>query len=226
MNKELNMTFEKIFDVEYEDRRYLGIEDIRIFSNDDNSKLIYMGTSQHKDGKIGMLMGDYDITSKYIMSTEVKPSFCESWCEKNWVHMKYNNENCLIYKWCPLQICKINYDTNMLDLIETKENTPKIFSHSRGSTPGVEHNGEIWFVLHIVSYETPRHYYHIFAVFDINMNFLRHSAPFKFEGECIEYCLGIVVEDDRILATYSTWDGTTKLAVYEKSYVDSLLKYN
>ena len=225
LGKDLRVKMEKMFDVEYEDRRYLGIEDIRIFPSEDNSKLLFMGTSQHKDGKIGMLMGDYDPTLNYIESTEVKPSFCESWCEKNWVHIKYKDSNHLIYKWCPLQICKINQDTQMLDLVESKENTPKIFSHARGSTPGVEYNGEIWFILHIVSYETPRHYYHIFAVFDTDMNFLRHSAPFKFEGECIEYCLGIVVEAERVLATYSTWDGTTKLAVYDKSYIDGLLAY-
>ena len=71
----------------------------------------------------------------------------------------------------------------------------------------------------------PRHYYHIFAVFDENMNFLRHSAPFKFEGEGIEYTLGLVVEDERVITTYSTWDRSSKIAVYDKAYVDSLIKY-
>jgi len=37
--------------------------------------------------------------------------------------------------------------------------------------------------------------------------------------------LGLIVEDDRVLATYSTWDRSTKLAVYDKSYVDALIKY-
>ena len=55
---------------------------------------------------------------------------------------------------------------------------------------------EIWFVGHIVSYESPRHYYHVISVFDSHMNLLRYSAPFKFEGDPIEYCLSIVVEDE------------------------------
>jgi hypothetical protein len=57
------------------------------------------------------------------------------------------------------------------------------------------------------------------------MKFLRHSAPFKFEGECIEYCIGLVVEEDRIIVPYSTWDRTTKIAIYNKKYIDSTVKY-
>jgi hypothetical protein len=84
---------------------------------------------------------------------------------------------------------------------------------------------EIWFVCHLVSYENPRHYYHIIVVFDEDMQLLRYSAPFKFEGESIEYCLSVVVEDDKVLLNYSTWDRTTKVGVYDKEYIESLLKY-
>jgi hypothetical protein len=63
------------------------------------------------------------------------------------------------------------------------------------------------------------------AVFDENMQLLRYSAPFKFEGEPIEYSLSIVVEDDNVLLNYSTWDRTTKIGVYDKEYIESLLKY-
>jgi hypothetical protein len=119
---------------------------------------------------------------------------------------------------------------------------PSIFSHIRGSTCGfkyykklkIENHGninielceeEIWFVVHMVSYENPRHYYHLFVVFDEDMNLLRYSAPFKFEGTPIEYCLSVVVEDERVLVNYSCWDRTTKLAVYDKTYIDSIIKY-
>jgi hypothetical protein len=110
-------------------------------------------------------------------------------------------------------------------VVETKQNMPRIFSHTRGSTCGFKYNNELWFVVHLVSYEEPRHYYHLLAVFNENMDLMRYSAPFKFEGEPIEYSLGLVVEDSRVLITYSVWDRTTKLAVYDKTYVDNLLKY-
>ena len=84
---------------------------------------------------------------------------------------------------------------------------------------------EIWFVGHVVSYEQPRHYYHVIMIFDINMKLLRYSAPFKFEGESIEYCLSILVEDEQVLINYSTWDRTTRIGVYDKKYIDSIVKY-
>jgi tetratricopeptide (TPR) repeat protein len=225
LNKNLEVTYEKMFDIAFEERHYLGIEDIRIFKNSTDDKLVYLGTSQHLDGKIGMLMGDYDINTSNIATTELKCSFNESWCEKNWVYVNYKGENHVIYKWCPLDICKINTKTNMIDLVESRPKMPKIFEHVRGSTCGFEYNNEFWFIVHLVAYDTPRNYYHMFAVFDSDMNFLRHSAPFKFEGENIEYTLGLIVEDDRVLVTYSTWDRTSKLAVYDKSYIDALVKY-
>jgi hypothetical protein len=63
------------------------------------------------------------------------------------------------------------------------------------------------------------------VVFDENLNLLRYSAPFKFEGDCIEYCLGIVVEDEQIILSYSNWDRTTRLGIYDKKYIDSIVKY-
>ena len=53
------------------------------------------------------------------------------------------------------------------------------------------------------------------------MNLLRYSAPFKFEGEPIEYCLGIIVEDEKVIVSYSTWDRTSKIAIYNKKYIFS-----
>jgi hypothetical protein len=110
-------------------------------------------------------------------------------------------------------------------LVEERKKLPKIFNYARGSTCGFEYKNENWFILHIVSYEKPRHYYHIIAVFDKDMNISRYSAPFKFEGEPIEYCISILVEDDRVLVNYSTWDRTTKIVVYSKEYIDGIVKY-
>ena len=58
------------------------------------------------------------------------------------------------------------------------------------------------------------------------MNLLIYSSTFKFDNESIEYSLSIVVEDDRVLINYSNWDRTTRIGVYDKEYIESLLKYN
>jgi len=193
----------------------VGIEDVRIFPTKDN--ILFLGTSYNRENsKIMIVNGTYDHLEKSNFSI---PIFSDNSCEKNWV---YYNENNIIYQWHPLTICQLN--DNYLNIIEKKE-TPLYFSRFRGSTNGFKYNNEIWFITHIVSYEAPRHYYHIFVVFDDNMNLLRYSAPFSFEGKPIEYCLSIIVEDNRVLINYSTWDNTTQIGIYEKKYIDSFLKY-
>jgi hypothetical protein len=168
------------------------------------------------------MVGNYDYDTS-IETNELKQTFNTTSCEKNWVYTYYKNELCVIYDWCPLRICKIE-ENNQLSIIQ-QINMPKIFSYSRGSTCGFLYKKEIWFINHMVSYEIPRHYYHIISVFDIDMNLLYYSAPFTFEAEPIEYCLSIIVENERILINYSTFDKTTKIGIYEKKYIDALVKY-
>jgi tetratricopeptide (TPR) repeat protein len=253
LDKNFKIIKEKIFDLNFEDRRYIGIEDIRIFNDSLTNNIVFIGSGYHQNNHIGIVYGDYNLNNEILQSNELNCSFNNSSCEKNWVYVNYKNSTHIIYKWNPLQICKINsINENTIDLIENKE-MPKIFSHIRGSTCGFKYvknfnknicvdyfdsysdisniifkheEIEIWFVLHLVSYETPRHYYHIIAVFDKNMNLLRYSAPFKFQDIPIEYCLSIVVENDRVLMNYSGWDRTTRIGIYDKEYIDSILKYN
>jgi tetratricopeptide (TPR) repeat protein len=231
---------EEWLEIEFDGRRYIGVEDVKIYHDKYKDKLIYIGTGYHQTNNIGIVSGEYDLISKKLQVNELKQNFKSSNCEKNWVFVDYKNDNHIIYDWYPLKICKLN-ENNTIAVSEIK-NMPKIFSKVRGSTCGFNYtkkidemtNGnikinieetEIWFVCHIVSYENPRHYYHIISVFDDNMNLLKYSAPFKFEGDTIEYCLSIIVEDDRILMNYSTWDRTTRIGIYDKKYIDSIVKY-
>jgi tetratricopeptide (TPR) repeat protein len=230
LDKNLNIICEKWQNLKFEDRRYIGIEDVRVFHDIETKKQLFLGTGFHKNDQIGIVMGNYEpkiVDPTFVMdSIEVRSNFNNSSCEKNWVFVNYEGSTHIVYDWHPMRICKMNYETNELHLVKTKP-LPQIFSRARGSTSGFTYvqDSEIWFVQHIVSYESPRHYYHMISVFDLSMNLLRYSAPFKFEGEPIEYCLSIVVESDRVLINYSTWDRTTRIGVYEKKYIDSLVKY-
>jgi hypothetical protein len=242
----MNLISEKWMELKFEDRRYIGVEDIRIFNDIATNELLFIGTGYHQSNQIGIVTGKYDLENYKTDYNEIRPNFNNSSCEKNWIYVDYNNSIHIIYEWYPLKICKLNNETNILSLIETIK-MPKIFSRVRGSTNGFNYNyfkkyqennnnidniklniieTEIWFVSHIVSYENPRHYYHLISVFDSDMKLLRYSAPFKFEGESIEYCLSIVVENERIIINYSTWDRTTRIGIYDKKYIDSILKYN
>jgi hypothetical protein len=241
-DKKFNVLSEKWFDLNFENRRYIGIEDVRIFNDIESNDLLFIGTGYHKNNTIGIVTEKYDIDNFKMNAREITQDFNNSGCEKNWVFIDYNGSTHVVYDWNPINICKINYENNKLEKVAKRE-TPHVFSRIRGSTSGFKYskkigetkNGnisidieesEIWFVGHIVSYESPRHYYHVISVFDSQMNLLRYSAPFKFEGEPIEYCLSIVVEHERVLINYSTWDRTTRIGVYDKKYIDSIVKYN
>ena len=226
LSNDFEILNEKLFDLDFCDRRYIGVEDMKIFNDVTTNELTYIGTGYHANNQIGIVTGKYDLLKDNLSPVvEITSSFNNNSCEKNWVFVDYLNSTHIIYKWFPLQICKLDNVTNSISVVETKQNMPRIFSHSRGSSCGFKYNNELWFMVHIVSYEKPRHYYHLLAVFNENMDLMRYSAPFKFEGEPIEYSLGLVVEDSRVLITYSVWDRTTKLAVYDKLYVGNLLKY-
>jgi hypothetical protein len=101
-----------------------------------------------------------------------------------------------------------------------------LFENIRGSTCGFTFNDEIWFICHLVSYENPRCYYHVFVTFDLDMNLKKYSAPFCFEGQPIEYCVGLIVENDRVIISYSIWDNKTKIAIYDKKYIDNKIIYS
>jgi hypothetical protein len=224
----LNIVKEKLFDLNFVNKRYVGVEDIKIFNDLNENKIKFIGTGLHENYKIGIVTGDYDVNKDNLISHELITDFSNSDCEKNWVFVDFKNETHIIYKWHPLQICKLDEQNKQISNVEAR-NMPRIFSHVRGSSCGFSYNkdnsSEIWFVVHLVSYESPRHYYHMIVVFDSMLNLLRYSAPFKFEGESIEYCLSIIVEDERVLLNYSTWDRTSRIGIYDKKYIDSITKY-
>ena len=208
---QLDSKFEKIsehqFEINYDENKlYLGVEDIRIF----NGKFI--GTTQHADGKLGMVDGEYDLKKDVLEYEELKGF---NHCEKNWVF--YQDK--VVYSWFPLTLGQIK--NNELEILEKKD-MPLIFSRIRGSSCGYQYQNEIWFITHMVSYENPRHYYHLIVVFDEEMNLLRYTAPFKFEGCPIEYSLSLIVEEERVLITHSTWDKTSNIGIYKKNYIEKL----
>lgn len=222
LSKDLKIIREKQFDLEFVERRYIGIEDVRIFRDPNTECIRFIGTGYHTNNQIGVVSGNYNIMENNIKAVELKCLF-KNQCEKNWVFVNYHDTTHIVYNWFPLQLCKQELNNTITVVKEVQ--MPRIFSYARGSSSGFQYKDELWFVVHLVSHESPRHYYHLLVVFDKDMNPKRYSAPFKFEGTPIEFCLSIVVEDERVLINYSTWDRTTRIGVYNKDYIDSILKY-
>lgn len=243
MDKNFNILIEKLIDIEYIEGPIIGIEDVKIFRKPENNKIIFIGSKYLKNSNMGIVIGDYNINiTNYekemfiknktieccvepLKTIEIKPNFNKLKCEKNWVYFDDNGITRIIYKWYPLQICNID-NANLLTISQINTNMPKIFKYVRGSTNGFKFNNELWFIVHIISKEQIRKYYHIFVVFNKDMNSLIYSAPFKFEGFEIEYTIGLIIEETRIITLHSTWDKTSKIFIHDKETIKKMLIYS
>ena len=163
-----------------------GLEDVRIFYNE--NKLMYTATTKEYsyDGKIRQHMGIYNVnTHTYEDNKSLKPPH-ETDCEKNWIPYKGNK---IIYGWHPFQFGSLDTDNKLV--IQKKQDTSYFLSHMRGSSTLVEEGGYIWGITHCVIYKTPRKYYHMVVKIDPNTDTLvGYTDPFFFVNNAIEYCLG------------------------------------
>lgn len=184
-----------------------GVEDIRIAER--FGKLIFTGTICNNKNKISMGMGEYKNKAP-IQELEMLSS-----CEKNWVLIPGRDKLEIVYSWYPLCIKEIDNNTGATKDVDTKP-MPSLFKHVRGSTNGVIFENHIYFFSHIVVNYNPRKYIGIVSKFDLEMNFVECSYPFKLSNISIEYCLGMIIEDERIIFSYSEWDGTSKVAVINR----------
>jgi len=188
-----------------------GVEDLRLYMHD--GKLLYTGATKHTNGEVGVVTGEYDLM--------LRPNEMKTECmEKNWVYVPYKGELCMIYSWHPLKLIRGGKDNIVAEI-----DTPPYLRHARGSTNACAFGDELWFIVHFVNPdEKPRQYYHAFVVMDHSLNVLRCSCPFKFEDVPVQFCLGLVVERDRVLTSYSTHDGSSKVRVSRKSEVNRMFE--
>ena len=190
-----------------------GIEDMRLFYY--NNSIYYSACFYQYNAYNLMTCGKYDthIEKHTIRSVHTQ---CH---EKNWSYVEYKGELCMVYIWYPLQIGKIDFTTNLFHIIEEKQ-LPEVFRNIRGSTPSYRWKDEIWFIVHTTDMNgSRRNYHHRFVVFDTDMNLLRYSEPFKFENYPVEFCLGLIIEQERTIVSYSTLDCTTRIGLLSNEYI-------
>jgi len=202
--------------VAHEERRYQGVEDVKVLGTKDGA--LFLGTVEDAKGQVTVGYGSYDPASSHcLMPTALVSPFGQG-CEKNWCYIPDTQQ--IVYSWSPLRIGHIEGETLKID--STNAEVPAFFKDVRGSSHGTRFGTELWFLCHLVQYVTPRHYYHLFVVLDVEtLKFKRHSILFKFEGDCIEYALGLIVESERVMISYSQMDRTSKVLVLPRSTVES-----
>jgi len=231
LNEDFDVTSSYItpISVDYS-KKLIGVEDIRLFYSKQENKICYIGTSTHDTNDVSIVRGvfNYD-TKNYSIPTNLTQSIKTTHCEKNWVYFTFRNQTRILYSWAPFTVCDVN-DNNEL-VVVYKNDLPPLFNLIRGSTCGYTFENEIWFVGHIVSHEggngCHRYYYDIIIVLDATTLQLIKSTPiFKYSEDRIQYTLGLIVESDKVILSYSTMDVTTMVSVYDKKLFDaSMIMY-
>ena len=203
-----------------ERHRIRGLEDVKIHRHP-SGKVTFVATAETRRaedvGKQHLLMvyGDYDLSCNKLEYVDIQ-SPRGSPVEKNWALFNHNGQEKFVYQWYPLTLGRFEEGKAVIDH-DTVE-VPPFLRMLRGSSNGFRFEDELWFVCHVAEYSVPRHYYHCFVVLDADsLKYMRHSKLFKFDDAKIEFCLGLVVEEDRIIITHSNWDRTAKLKVFDRA---------
>jgi len=187
--------------------KYNGYEDVRVTKEGK-----FSCTWARSDEDLGVSIGDYPA----MLNVQHLKTFTS--CEKNWVFLPGSTR--MVYKWKPFTVFDVEGGT----LKEHNSKMPRLFELARGSSNGVVFGGETWFVVHYVhQYEAePRFYYHSLVVLDDDLRCKRYTLPFKFSDSPVEICLGLVVEEDRILLSHSGNDGSSLVSVYSHDAFQTL----
>lgn len=223
-----NINFEIIteFELKYDetlDNVYVGLEDVRLFSND--GKLYYNANRGIGHSVIQVEHGSINIDEKTTVNNRcLKYNGSNNIIEKNWVLFNSSNQLKCVYNWSPLVIGDIK--ENEFIKIHEQSNVPNFFRYIRGSTNGVSINNDIWFLCHLVSYESRRYYYHIMIVLDKTTFTVKKYTPIlKFGEEPVEYTLGFIEMGTDLLIGYSILDKETKYIMVPKDWFQSQFIY-
>ncbi len=221
MDKNFEVIDSHVFKPEFNTNcRVRGLEDVKIIDCGEN--IGYISTKQSDDVSkctFKMAGGSYELTSPILKYYEIE-SPVNADCEKNWGLFLHEDSIKIVYKWSPLTIYTFNDEMKKMGTLSEKK-MPHIFTKVRGSTNGALYGDELWFVGHVVYYNKPRNYYHLFIVLDKNtLELKNYSKLFTFDPHVnVEFCLGLIIEDDRIVVSHSNEDRTSKIKIYDKKMI-------
>ncbi len=187
---------------------FVGRQDVRLFA-DGGGTVHYTATVCRRENgnKVFRIeCGTYEGEAQRWSGTCLR-SPCDAECEKNWsLYENARGQVRCVYSWHPLVRGRLEGE-NFVE--EHRFEVPEL-RLARGSSHGVWHRGELWFLVHIVSYEKPRRYYHALVVLDPEMRQVRRlSTLFTLEGKPIEYCGGLAIEDERAVLHCSVRDASS-----------------
>jgi hypothetical protein len=194
-------------------------------SSDSSNICSYTASVRLDDGTTRIMYGGYDLIGGIILSGKIIESPTGQFCEKNWtpfwrtnIDPQFEYKLDFVYKWTPFQCGKYNDVKQKLNKLRdyTDVKMPTQFGDLRGSSTFVrvgsgqivrvgnknkfvesrENRTSYIAVLHYCDdTTTPRSYYHLLVLADVNHTPTHYSDPFYFCKRGIEFCTGFKVSE-------------------------------
>jgi len=168
-----------------------GLEDVRLFMF--NSQLLFTATQKEYSEKIRVLYGKINLAEMKVSTGFVMEPPTDTPCEKNWIPVPFDGKLSFIYTYYPLTIGHLNAKHKLV--IDKEYKTPGLWKSMRGSSVPVVNpfdEQELWMLVHMVEYSTPRKYYHSILVLNSKtLKPIRYTVPMSFLWKGVEYALSL-----------------------------------
>jgi hypothetical protein len=186
-----------------------GFEDVRLYEYKNSIRFIATNRNFAPIGKNRMVVGNYNLETAHYEECRVieSPNNCQY--EKNWIPIIVDETEYFIYKWFPMEIYKINYETNNLTHVYTYNNTLTApdFNRVRGSSRFIEINDMLVGVVHFSDEGKPRKYFHmLIALNKDTLCPMKYSELFCFQNIGVEFCIGFWKQADEYIFWVSHMD--------------------
>lgn len=208
----------------------MGLEDIRLYAHNGVLKFIATNINYSPTGGNHMIVGEYDVDNKTYNNSVIVLSPYDNWCEKNWIPIVLDGEKLFIYKWWPMEIGKINYETKKLEIVKTFDIKSPNFENVRGSTTFSHDvtNDCLIGLVHFSEETSPRRYYHMLVTLDkATLKPIKYSNVFVFQHLGIEFCTGMKISDDgsNFLFWISKWDREPLMVTVHRDNIPLLFDF-
>jgi hypothetical protein len=156
--------------------------------------------------------------------------------QKNWMPLVDRDADCVKFIYATSLDGDVG-STTIFDLMQSGDSQVRPdywvrfagsdYGHGRlrGGSQAVRVDGGWLFAVHDVAFPgSGRMYLHRLVMIDDNLQLVSMTDPFYFEQIGIEFCAGLALVGDKIIASYAVNDGSARLATFEWSRIRRALR--
>jgi hypothetical protein len=210
---------ENVLDLPHFEEAYSrGLEDLRLYEIGGNIKFSATNLNHVEgSGRSRIIVGDYCVDRGTICNGVIVEPPTDTWCEKNWIPIVYQGEECFVYAWSPFQIGKIDH-ASLVIVCEVDLKCP-LFRNVRGSSVFARDDDGCYFgVVHFSEEGSPRKYYHMLVEMEEGIP-VRYSQPFCFQTLSVEFCIGFAVNSSNYVFWISRMDRDPAMVIVPRGEI-------